>query len=270
MWKVPLSAAALLLLAGCSISQAEESVSATVSSSSSSVSSRAKVQIHPLPGARPLEALSSASSVSSEAASSLISSTSSVMALPPAVQLEVPFTSQAPFKNWDEPYQNACEETSLLTLLHYLDNVPFTQELADQEIVAFTRQTQSMGYGISITLEQLAEISRSLYPNYEPTLYTDVTEQSLKQLLAQGKPVIIPTAGKILNNPFYSGGGPYYHMLVVTGYDQTYFYTNDVGTGHGERYPFTHEVLIDAIHDWAGQDEKILEGKKIMMTLEKR
>jgi hypothetical protein len=94
--------------------------------------------------------------------------------------------------------------------------------------------------------------------------------ESLKKMLAQGKPVIIPAAGKELQNPYFSGSGPWYHMLVVTGYDRTYFYTNDVGTGHGERYPYPQQMLIDTIHDWAGKDELIGQGRKVMMTLEQR
>ncbi len=202
------------------------------------------------------------------------SSTSSISSIPlsiaPAAQLDVSFTSQAPFKNWDEPYQNACEEASLLTVIHYLENIPFTQELADHEILDLTSRTAQMGYGPSITMEQLADITRALYPQYEPVVSTDVSIESIKRLIASGKPVIIPTAGRILANPYYSGEGPWYHMLVVTGYDGTNFYTNDVGTGHGERYPFTEETLLNAIHDWAGQDERIGEGKKVLMTLTKK
>ncbi len=186
---------------------------------------------------------------------------------PPVVRLDVPFTSQAPFKNWDEPYQNACEEASLLTVLHYLQNRPFTQELADQEIVALTDRTARMGYGPSITLQQLADITNALFPDYEPVLSTDVSIDSIKQLITEGKPIIVPTAGRMLHNPYYSGEGPAYHMLVITGYDETYFYTNDVGTGHGEHYPFPHQVLLDAIHDWTGNDDTIADGQKIMMTL---
>ena len=87
------------------------------------------------------------------------------------------------------------------------------------------------------------------------------------QAIAHGQPVIIPTAGRMLHNPYYTGDGPWYHMLVVTGYDQTYFYTNDVGTAKGERYPFPKQLLLDAIHDWMGQDERIGAGRKVMMTI---
>jgi hypothetical protein len=255
-----LSAALLsLVLAGC-ISQAE-GTPPTEPQAAAASSSKARIKIQPLSNATP----NPQSLVASR--QTLVSSS---IALPPAVLLEVPFTSQAPFKNWDEPYQNACEEASLLTVMHYLENRPFTQELANREIVDLASKTAAMGYGISISMQQLADITRALYPQYEPVIHTDVSVESLKKLLAQGKPVIIPAAGKELKNPYFSGGGPWYHMLVVTGYDATYFYTNDVGTGHGERYPYPQQMLIDIIHDWTGQDETIGQGRKVMMTLEQR
>ena len=259
-------AAVSLLLAGCSISNAAET---PIKEAIQQAATSSKAAIHKLKPLLRDSHVSSSSFISPYSSTSFASSAivPSLLLIPPAAQLEVPFTSQAPFKNWDEPYQNACEETSLLTVMHYLENRPFTQELADQEIVALTAKTAQMGYGISINLEQLADITNALFPQYKPVLSTDVTIDSLKRAIAQGKPVIVPTAGRILQNPYYSGEGPWYHMLVITGYDQMYFYTNDVGTGHGEHYAFPQSVLLDAIHDWVGKDEKINEGQKIMMTL---
>lgn len=38
-------------------------------------------------------------------------------------------------------------------------------------------------------------------------------------------------------------------MMVIRGYDETYFYTNDVGTRRGENFRYTHETIMDAMHD---------------------
>jgi hypothetical protein len=38
---------------------------------------------------------------------------------PPKQQLDVPFTSQAPAGNWLEPWQNACEETSVIMVTNF-------------------------------------------------------------------------------------------------------------------------------------------------------
>lgn len=251
-----------LVLAGCSISKAEESapvkpLKRLVAQAVSSSSKTTKLQ--------PIGQTSSQGS--SKASVAVVTTTQTE--LPPAVQLDVPFTSQAPHKNWAEPYQNACEEAALLMVMHYLEDRPFTPELADEEIVDLTKRTSGMGYKLSITMDELADITRTLYPQYQPVLSTDVTVESVKKMLADGKPVIIPAAGRALKNPYYSGEGPWYHMLVVTGYDAQFFYTNDPGTGVGYRYPYPHDLLIDAVHDWTGQDEMIGQGRKVMMTLKK-
>ena len=39
--------------------------------------------------------------------------------LSPTMNLSVPFTSQAPEQNWDEPWQDACEEAAVLMLDAY-------------------------------------------------------------------------------------------------------------------------------------------------------
>jgi hypothetical protein len=38
-------------------------------------------------------------------------------------------------------------------------------------------------------------------------------------------------------------------MLVIRGYDEKYFYTNDVGTRLGENFPYAYAVIMDALHD---------------------
>ena len=46
--------------------------------------------------------------------------TTSVTVLTKEINLDVPFTSQAPHLNWDQPYQDFCEEASVLMAVQYL------------------------------------------------------------------------------------------------------------------------------------------------------
>jgi hypothetical protein len=73
----------------------------------------------------------------------------------------------------------------------------------------------------------------------------------------------------MLKNPYYSGDGPWYHMIVVIGYDGTSFITNDVGTKRGAQYHYTYDTLINAIHDWTGTDDMIATGSKNALVLSK-
>ena len=82
----------------------------------------------------------------------------------------------------------------------------------------------------------------------------------LKKELAAGHPIITGMAGKLLPNPYFSNGGPNYHMLVVKGYDATGFLTNEPGTYRGNGYHYDYGIFFTALHDWNAQN--ILQGAK--------
>lgn len=188
--------------------------------------------------------------------------------LPQKVTLEVPFTSQAPFANWDPPFDEACEEASLIMVDYYLAGKNLDQTIATDIITAMATWEANNGYKIDITLQELQKVAQD-YLNRTAFVYydDDVSEENIKYLISVGYPVIIPSAGHSLGNPYFSGEGPPYHMLVITGYDENYFYTNDPGTKRGEDYKYKPAVIMNSIHDWNGNVETIQEGKKTMMIV---
>ena len=185
----------------------------------------------------------------------------------PAVTLSVPFTSQAPYEDWSAPYQEACEEAALLMIDAYMQGTTLPASVANEKILSLTDAVAKAGYGESMTIAELATFVQQWY-GFRSRIIEDVTVESIKEELRAGHPVIVPAAGKELQNPYFSGGGPWYHMLVITGFDEDEFITNDPGTvlGHGFRYQQDH--LLSAIHDWTGQEQTISEGKKVMLILE--
>jgi hypothetical protein len=84
----------------------------------------------------------------------------------------------------------------------------------------------------------------------------------------QGHPIVAPFAGKKLWNSHFTSGWPRYHMLVIRWYDEKYFYTNDVGTRHGENFPYTYATIMDALHDLVevGAGD-ITEGAKRILVI---
>lgn len=191
--------------------------------------------------------------------------------LPSTFAIAVPFMSQAPHANWDDPYQEACEEAALLMVHRFLQGeggVAIPPDSADRDLLALVRWEENKGYGQDVTLAQLGDIARNYY-GYTPVIQEDITVESIKELLVAGYPVIIPAAGRELSNPYFSGEGPWYHMLVITGYDRNEFITNDPGTRRGEGYKYAYDVLIAAIHDWTGVKEETSTGEKRMMILKK-
>ncbi|MBD3244965.1 MAG: hypothetical protein GF335_03155 [Candidatus Moranbacteria bacterium] len=193
--------------------------------------------------------------------------------IPQKAELEVPFTSQAPYKNWDPPYDEACEEASVIMVEYYLRGETLDLQQANKDITLMTDWEKNHGYKVDVSLENLSQIVQSYYKqnNYQTYVYKkdQVSIENIKKLITSGHPVIVPAAGQMLENPNFRGAGPPYHMLVITGFDKNHFFTNDPGTKNGRDFKYTYENLINSIHDWTGSKSTITQGEKAMMVITK-
>lgn len=186
------------------------------------------------------------------------------------VNLAVPFTSQAPHADWSMPYQEACEETSLLMVVAYLTGAgAFTPATADAQILDLVEWEKTyFGYYEDTTAEEVAETAREKFGFAKSRALKISSIAEVKAQLDKGLPVILPAAGRQLRNPNFSGAGPKYHMLVAKGYTKDgKIITNDPGTRRGADYVYDADVLWDAIHDWNGGD--VEQGAKMMVIVEK-
>lgn len=194
-------------------------------------------------------------------------STPTPSSLPDHASVTVPFLVQAPFAKWDALHEDACEETSLIMVNHFLNATTIESATSgDKEINDLVNYEAGKGYGLSITLLELKDIAVDYY-SLKGREVINPTLTDIKQELANGNPVIIPAAGKLLANPHFSNGGPNYHMMVLTGYDSQGFITNDPGIKEGEHYRYPFDTLYNAIHDWDAGN--ILNGQKAYLVLEK-
>lgn len=178
--------------------------------------------------------------------------------LPSQVFLSVPFTSQAPEKNWDQPWQDACEEAAILMLDAYYKNYSISPLFARDELQRQVDWQTAQGWGGSIDIVDV-QAATAWYTNesasaYRIVRYPDVDQ--LKQFLAAGDPILAVADGRVLPNPHFSGEGPLYHALVITGYDDETgeFITNDPGTQHGEDFRYAYSDLLNSLRDWNGGD----------------
>ena len=227
---------------------------------------------------RPLETAESSSTVVDPPPSSpapAVSSSPRAETPPPAekpgsVKLEMPFASQAPLGDWNPPYDEACEEASLIIVRHYLEGTALDSTIMNREILDMVEHEESEGLPIDIDMHELASVAKSMF-GYDTEVVegADVTIERIEQELAKGNPVILPLSGQDIGNPYYSGDGPPYHVLVVVGYDANNFVTHDVGTKRGEYYSYRKSVLMSAIHDWNGSVDTIRSGPKRMLVVTK-
>ncbi|HEY1074319.1 MAG TPA: C39 family peptidase, partial [Patescibacteria group bacterium] len=179
------------------------------------------------------------------------------------VNLDVPFTSQAPESNWDSVHEETCEEASLLmaqwwaqgktgeSTEGYMNRIPpAVAEASLQDLVTWQKQT--FGYFEDTTATETLRVAQEKLGLKTARLLTDVTQESLKAELAAGNILLVPAAGQVLKNPYFKQPGPPYHMILVRGYNDTGFITNDPGTRRGEGFVYSYENLLDSIHDWTG------------------
>lgn len=193
---------------------------------------------------------------------------STITQLPTTANLNVSFTSQAPGGNWDLPFKEACEEASILMVDKFYKGQSFVSasETEDEikNIVDF--EEQKLNFRLDTDAKQTAQLIKDYFGYTNVRVVYDITIDDIKKEIAQGKPVIVPAAGRMLGNPYYRQPGPLYHMLVIKGYTETKFVTNDPGTRNGKNFTYTFDKLYNAIHDW--NNGNVNEGEKVMIVVD--
>jgi len=186
--------------------------------------------------------------------------------IPAEFNLDVPFATQAPGANWDYTHEEACEEAALLMVKRYFFGESITSdsdaEEGLQEIIDWEKK--NFGFFESTTAEQSAEVARK-FLGLQAEVIDIPSVNDIKEIIASGKLVIVPAAGRELGNPFYRSPGPLYHMLLIKGYTQNRFITNDAGTKRGENYPYDFDTVTNANHDWNGGNVEA-GAKKIIIV----
>ena len=190
-------------------------------------------------------------------------------ALPAEVNWAVPFTSQAPFGHWEAPFKEFCEEASTLMVAHYFQHESIaTPEAAAAgllDIQAF--EQKEFGYWEDTTASEVAVILKKHFGIQDVHILANPTAEDLKEALAAGKLIILPAAGRLLGNPYFTPPGPLYHMLVIKGYTKSgQFITNDPGTRRGADFMYEPATLLNALHDWRS-DGNIEQGQKVLLVV---
>lgn len=198
--------------------------------------------------------------------SDIVSSTSKNAIPPTSFNLNVPFTSQAPFADWDATFKEACEEASALMIHYYYQNKELTPQTATDEILKMVDwQVTNWGGHYDLTASQTAALIKEYLGYKKVEIIDNPTIDEIKSYLADNLPVIVPAAGRLLGNPHFRQPGPIYHMLVIKGYTGDEFITNDPGTKYGHDYLYNYDVILNSLHDWNSYD--ILKGEKKIMII---
>ncbi len=184
------------------------------------------------------------------------------------VNLDVPFTSQAPEKNWEQPWQDACEEAAILMLEAYYKGYGLSPLFAKDEILKIIDWEEEQNWGSSIPIKDIGVLFETYITiNKKPKLVENLSVLDIKTFLDKGLPILAVADGTELPNKWYSGDGPDYHALIIRGYTSDgKFITNDPGVNRGRNFSFPADDLMEALHDWNGGN--VAEGRKAVLVLE--
>lgn len=185
-----------------------------------------------------------------------------------ATTIDVPYTPQAPGGVWKEPWQNACEETVILMADAHYQDYTFADVSPARGIlnVFYIKETY-----YEKSLDENAERIVALINNFFPWEAYIVEQPTLAQIRAEidaGHPVIVPAYGKGLKNPYFQAGGPYYHTLIISGYDNETqeFITQEPGTSYGLNFRYPYARIMDAIHDFVPDKKTATGPKRVIFT----
>ncbi|MCL5410843.1 MAG: C39 family peptidase [Patescibacteria group bacterium] len=181
-----------------------------------------------------------------------------------------PFQSQAPFANWDQLHDEACEEASLILTYYYINGKSINaNEMEDQIQKMVQWEIENWSEHKDLTIKETSNLVKSFYGLSNFEIKNNITIDDIKKEVSAGHPVIVPTAGRLLGNPNFRSPGPVYHMVVVIGFSGNTMIVQDVGTRNGNHYQYNEKIFYNAIHDWAGSADNIETGQKTMLIFQK-
>lgn len=188
-----------------------------------------------------------------------------VSILPKEINLAAPFYSQAPFADWAFPWQEACEEASILLAANVYFDYQWTREQFNDEILKMVDwQEERFGTYLDTTAAQVQEILKD-YLSLDSIVHENPTFEDVQTMLNKGHFGVMFFSGKQLNNPNFKNGGPLYHAVLIKGYKGNQrVVTHDVGTRKGENYVYAWKTLEYAMHDFATPIES---GEKRMLEI---
>jgi hypothetical protein len=185
--------------------------------------------------------------------------------LPDYHLIKTTFVPQAPEKDWGQPWQDACEEAAVLTAIYYQKHQNPQLSTIKQDLLSLVSYETSQGWGNSVNVDKLSQLIKDNY-QIPSTILTNPTIDDIKKLIAADIPVLVPANGKTLfkENSHFKQGGPWYHFVVILGYNDRSqeFIVHDVGTQFGAYFHYSYKLLLSAIHDLPPSDDiqQINEG----------
>ncbi len=190
--------------------------------------------------------------------------------------LDIKFYSQAIRWNFKAPYQDFCEEASILNGYYYLLWTKPNLDNYDKDLwkmKKFEDENFKWWY-ISTSLQENVELLKAFQWTNQKVfakIIENPTIEIIKENIAKWNPVVVPTYGKWLNNPYFTWEWPTYHNLLIKWYKDDIFITNEVWISKWDNFEYNQKLLIDNIFNYDPDlyPNRFKEGKKEIMVLYK-
>lgn len=176
------------------------------------------------------------------------------------------FFSQAPYWNWNQPYQDACEEASLLIWQYYIKWIKKTKDEYNKDLLAMVElEMEMLWYFESTTIMEMKQIINRRDPSITARIIEHPTILDLEREISKNNVVVAPFYGKGLWNPHYALWGPEYHFLVIKWYTKDSFITHDVWTLHWKNRHYNKNTIMENIHDRNRTDVRKWAARVLIM-----
>ncbi len=191
------------------------------------------------------------------------------------INLPVPFTPEAPDGKMVKPWNNSCEEASIVMLDEFYkgnteNNIP--KKIAKKAILSYIAiEDKIFGYNANTNAVEMVELINGYSKYFEASIKTDPTVEEIKSELQAGRPVVALLYGYNLNNPRiqFARSGSYYHTFVIKGFDDTTkeFIVNDNGDLKlGLDLHYSYDTILGALRDYDHKTAKTVKPATVLLT----
>lgn len=186
-----------------------------------------------------------------------------------AVNIPVPHTSQAPYGYWGQPWQDNCEEASVVMVNAFYNDKKLDKKTAKAEMLNLLKnKNKTFGWSLDESASKVTKMINKFY-KWKAEVIKKPTLEMIKEEIDNGRPVILPAYGRALKNPHFKQGGPDYHMFVISGYDddKKEFIVQEPGTRYGLDFRYKYDTVIGAMHDFHGRGKTKTAPKVAIFTM---
>lgn len=193
------------------------------------------------------------------------------------ISLPVPFTPEDPDGKMIKPWNNSCEEASIVMADNfYQGKTTLAKSDAKKQILNYINtENKIFGYNANVNAAEIAQVVNEYSPYFSAAIKTDPALAEIKSELDAGHPVISLHYGRDLNNPhhIFLRTGSYYHTMIIVGYDDSAreFITNDNGDfSAGLDYRYKYDTIMGTLRDYSHKLKKTVYPATVIFTSQRR